>query len=732
MTESLGEFFGEGNQIKPSQVDPELEAILDNWLATIRTGGIGFLPRAINGRTYWYGFAPSARERRELLELLDAWVGPTYSDLAQSRGDLDAEDPFDIELSKLEAPPVRFEVLPRTSRRAAAAKRSVRDALLTLTRLVNNRPPSQFDAQRTTVEILDDLGHAVAVRDGDLAASTLAELEQAADFDQSNLAFLRIRVHAGMQAWDLLLADPALEEVLAMRRPLGVTRAIQSAVYFRHFVTVDHEGSEPRLQSVAESLEPGLLALYTGAPPTTRPEALVELLSRIRTVDVTPEDAGLAEVIRVAAGIEAGLDEHFRRVVGKFFPGSISHEMTTPSASLQDPISEVGALVISGQHASCIEFGLECEPSVEVGCAIVLSARQLSDAVWSQRVLDYLREHDLSDAVKARGPSFLEALKSLENDCQDAPSTGWLGWFFSLAETGSSAPSLSAVRDWPLLSLEEFKHLILEAPEAVLTKLGDGGGQFLAAHQDYLQSSDSHEVALQLVAAFALSGKASAGVRAQTLALVEMLTSSGAHGQTYVDLLDWASLVVGTNTSAVTVSWTCDVLSALTAVPTPDAIDATLQFFYKTSDALRNYRTALDGADVEALEVIASELSTELPDEFTALAKESSGEDRAKAYHYLAGKTVVLHSLTESAIIRAAQVLRRLVPTISVKTNSEHDGSPQLAQLSSNADYFVVVTASAKHAATTFISANRKGLPTLLVNSRGSSAILRALAEQSG
>lgn len=732
MTEPLNEFFGDGNQIKPFHVEPELQAILDNWLATIRTGGFGFLPRAIHGRTYWYGFAPSSRERRELLELLDAWVGPTHSDLAQSRGDLDAEDPFDIQLSKSEAPPLRFEVLPRTSRRAATAKRSVRDALLTLTRLVNSRPPSQFDAQRTTVEILDDLGHAVAVRDGDLAASTLAELEQAADFDQSNLAFLRIRVHAGMQDWDLLLADPALEEILAMRRPLGVTRAIQSAVYFRHFVAVDHEGSEPGLQSVTETLKPGLLALYTGAPPSTRPEALVELLSRIRTVDVTPEDPGLAEVIRVAAGIEVGLDEHFRRVVGQFFPGSIQPDTTTTSASLQDPIAKIGALMISGQHASCIEFGLKCETSADVACAIVLSARQLSDAVWSQRVLDYLYEHDLSDAVRARGPSFSEALKSLETDCQEAPSTGWLGWFLSLAETEASTPSMSAVRDWPPLSLDDFSQLILEAPEAVLTKLGDCGGQFLAAHQDYLQSSDSHEVILQLVAAFALSGKASAGIRAQTLALIEMLTSSGTDGRTYVDLLDWTSLVVGANTSAVTVSWTCDVLSALTAAPTPDAVDATLQFFYKTSDALRTYRTALDGADVEALEVIASELNTELPDEFSALAIQSSEEDRAKAYHYLAGKTVVLHSLTESAIIRAAQVLRRLVPTISVKTNSEHDGSPQLAKLSSNADYFVVVTASAKHAATTFIGAHRKGLPTLLVNSRGSSAILRTLAEQSG
>jgi len=42
---------------------------------------------------------------------------------------------------------------------------------------------------------------------------------------------------------------------------------------------------------------------------------------------------------------------------------------------------------------------------------------------------------------------------------------------------------------------------------------------------------------------------------------------------------------------------------------------------------------------------------------------------------------------------------------------------------------FVVVTASAKHAATDFIKAARAPKPQVQVNSRGTSAILRALAE---
>ena len=55
--------------------------------------------------------------------------------------------------------------------------------------------------------------------------------------------------------------------------------------------------------------------------------------------------------------------------------------------------------------------------------------------------------------------------------------------------------------------------------------------------------------------------------------------------------------------------------------------------------------------------------------------------------------------------------------------------APSLAAMSANSDVFVMVAASAKHAATDFIKDCRGSRPLLQVNSRGTSAILRSLAE---
>lgn len=731
MSDLLADFFGAGNEIKPADVDPTMQALLDSWQATIRRGGVGFLPRRTHQRTNWYAFAPSARLRRELLGLLEAWVGPTYSDIAIGRGELDLSDPFDAALADLKVVPLRFEVLPRDAPHSALAKEAVRNALATLTRLANERPPSQFDAMRTTVEILDDLGHAIAARDRTLAEACMAELERSADLDESNLAFLRLRLYAGMGDWAAMFADPALDHVLSMRRPLGVTRVIQSGLYYERFKDFDHEGAESDLRTAAEELASALRDLYTGAPPGNRAEAVVELVCRLLATP-SAADPAVEELVRFASGIQSGLDTQFRRIIEAFAPAETTPEPghAAPVEELApSPTTQIASLMLRGEFAACIELGVAREPSIEAGRALVHSARQLSSMEWSAKVVDYLVAHDLKEAVAATTPVLRADVEWLESICGKSPVRGWDDWFASLDDPVSGLlMSNEAIQSWEPLPAAKLVALLTHASENTLAKLGESGGQFLAVHSHLFDSQDAAEVTLRLVAAMALSGKASAGVRVQTLALFESLSVIEPSQSTFEEIIEWTAEILEANVAATTVSWACDIVQTLTSIPAPGSADAVLLFYYKTIETLRPYRTALDTTDLEALEAVAAELGSAVPADFRAVQADIV-QDPAAEYRYLEGKTVVLHSLTETAITRASQVLKRLVPTVDVRTNSEHDGSTQLAQLSANADVFVVVTAAAKHAATNFIADHRRGRPIVLVNSRGSSAILRALAD---
>ena len=64
-----------------------------------------------------------------------------------------------------------------------------------------------------------------------------------------------------------------------------------------------------------------------------------------------------------------------------------------------------------------------------------------------------------------------------------------------------------------------------------------------------------------------------------------------------------------------------------------------------------------------------------------------------------------------------------------VEINSEKVGSVKLRDLARNADIFVIVTRSAKHAATNFIEMHRKDKPTLRPTGKGTSSILYELAQ---
>lgn len=732
MSYRLDDFFEAGNDIKLADVDATMQALLDNWQAAIRGGGIGFLPRRTRQRTFWYAFAPSPRQRRELLGLLDAWIGPTYSDLERGRGELELSDPFDSALDSLEVAPLRFEVMPRVAPNSAPAKVAVRNALLMLTRLANERPASQFDAMRTTVEVLDDLGHAIAVRDRGLADSCIAELEHSADLDETNLAFLRLRFYAGMHDWMGVLREPSLEHVLSMRRPLGVTRVIQSALYHERFKNLDHQGAESELRAASEKLELGFRDLYTGATPGNRAEAVVELVCRLLTTP-SATDSAVLELIGAASGIESGLDEQFRRIVDAFLPPTTVSEPAPDEHREPTTAPAIADLMFQGEFAACIELGLASQPSVEAGRALVYAARQMSSTESAIRVVEYLARHDLTESVAATSPVLRADVAWLESISVECPVNDWEGWFAGLEETEAEPvqASIQTMHSWKPLSASKLAGLLGQASDATLAKLGERGGQFLAAHSEVFNAEGTAEVTLRLIAAMALSGKASAGIRVQTLALIESLSASSPSQPTYHDALEWTAEILETNAAAITVAWICDIVQTLTSIPAPGSAAAVLSFYFKATEALRPFRSALDGTDVEALEMVASELGTELPAVFRTAAAEAGVDGPAAFYRYLEGKSLVLHSLTESAITRAAQVLKRLVPTVDVRTNSEHDGSTQLAQMSANADVFVIVAAAAKHAATTFIADHRGGRPIVWVNSRGSSAILRELADNS-
>jgi hypothetical protein len=95
----------------------------------------------------------------------------------------------------------------------------------------------------------------------------------------------------------------------------------------------------------------------------------------------------------------------------------------------------------------------------------------------------------------------------------------------------------------------------------------------------------------------------------------------------------------------------------------------------------------------------------------------------------LRGKLVAIYTLTESAGLRAKRMLSAICGNLEVRLNHDHVGSERLKSLAREADYFVVTTQSAKHAATEFIKSHRPRSkpPFIYPSGKGSSSIVSSL-----
>lgn len=722
-------FFSAGNDLDLNRAPKQLRDAVEPWLARMRTdrGPVAFLPRLKGTRLWWYGIAPDAKGRRELLGLLDSWIGPTYSDLPLSRGRLDLSDPFDGWLGDaLESRVLRFEVLPSEGANIDQARTAVRRLLRALDQLITDRPPSAVTAPRPSSEILDDLGHAISALDGGLAERFLEELRDGADLDETNLAFQRLRVLAGFERWQDVLGDRSLRDLLELRRPPGVSRVIQRAVYEVHLSVLDRQERDRELAEAAEDVFERFEGLMSGSPePRSRPEMLLQFLAALRTT--TEGGRGwMDRLLQEAEAIDVGMSARLERL-------RRSIETQVEPIQPTDPFEEAQARYWAGDAIGALEVARGLPAKQNVLRLAVLAAADIGTSDAARNAIDLL---------EAAGPGVREtlqrssplraALSSLDGLVQEGAPRDWGSWFARIADGAARDDAIRWVQEvseeWPTLEAARLLQMVGGADDKTLAVVGEVAGTLLSAHAASLRPEDIAAIAHQILEALALSGRTSAGVRVQALNLADLLLAGEPSAPTVTAALEALTVLTAAMASSATIDWMVDVLETVTYYPVPQESDAArIRFVHDTMSHLRRMRTSLDRVQLEGVSSCLASIGMDMPGDLEQL-RSLEVDREADRYSCLSGQHVVIYSLMESASRRAAETLRRLVPTVRVETTAEHVGTDHLADLSRNADVFVVVTAAAKHAATDFIESNRAG-PLMLINSKGASALLRGLAE---
>lgn len=731
----LGLFFDEGvNKLTLQMVarDPDLRG----WAERLsRFGKPTVLPLwKENGEVLWHAIARSEPELQALRESLGAYLGPTYADLAGTRLAIRTDRPVGAALQAYSGGHVlRFR----------ADSDAIRLALRRMFAAWDLRPQRVSREGRSPGVLRREFEMALRARDAEAAREAFAALRDSGALDAANDLYLQVQYCGTFGRWQGLLALPEFRDLVALRRPAAVTDTLLQAVYHVHVAPrVRREGWGAAREAVRERVIPeyaGLLASWRGlrsleawtvaAAWATEQGDLVALQSASRHLQVlggAAADAAARWLVEVESTV-------------------------TPQEEVLplDLLSAARDAMREGDLERVIAEGVRAAPSEE-RARLLLQAGVLLHTLDAARTalsavdaLDSGARTALLDHPLAR--RWYEHLRPIDVIPEGGalPPASWSEWLDRLigeptwpaAEVRRTA-ELGA-QEWPLATLTE-----VGAVAGVVDRINripnERAGPFAESLPYLLESlqADGNYPDPTLESLY--------GALLEHLALVDVPTVSDL--RVYVDLLpsvlggrlDAASYVevlgnaqglIEALRASPTPTVVLDLLDALAVHPCRD-VEARLRLLTLALSLEERHRERWEDEDRTFLARLAREFEAAQVADALTPPTSVEGESPPDPLTALAGQYVAIYTLTESAGQRAQVLLETVVPGVRVETSSARGGDERLKAMAAGADVFVMVTASAKHAATGYIETHRpEERPLLRPQGKGTASLLRALRE---
>ena len=180
--------------------------------------------------------------------------------------------------------------------------------------------------------------------------------------------------------------------------------------------------------------------------------------------------------------------------------------------------------------------------------------------------------------------------------------------------------------------------------------------------------------------------------------------------------------------SARRIGWLLDFAELLALTSTRDE-EVQMRFLTMVVGAIRKHEKHVEPVQIELFRSLCDDIGhPEVAANLEIETDETEAETRDPWREVLDGQTLGIYTLTESAGRRVKQFLEEQCPDLTVHLRHDKAGSPELHRVAERADYFLVVTRSATHAATDVIEQHVPAERLIRPQGKGESSMLRDLA----
>ena len=731
----LAVVFGSESEVPRDNTKVEELIELNERLLRPSEAGPFILPVVIKKTTTYLAIAMSADQNRDLLRLLHACVGQTYTTL----GTFDPESEF-FETQAFQAA-VRFagrrewvttfEVVVAGLTDGNDAKKAVQSQVESVLKFSLHRPDRSLRTVAPIGKVLREFDVAVEHGDRNTALHILnTRLTGTGHFSRANKLFLRIRYLAAFEDWEELDGLVSAEPLAQTRRPALVSDALAKLALSGHA----RNAADP-YASFDEHVAP-------------RFGCLIETVDQIRSVHGAEyfvlwnlsAGATSTAIARLLEGYRWAEEPNVLRHL------SFENEQPSHSVSTSELTVEVRDAVEQGQFDYALQLLQQTEPIADLVPAVVVITRRLLTAEAMALLSDYRNRIGTKevDGEVARFGSLEIGVADQPSSPTDAQSEdtstirlSWAERVTAVARGDKSGSSLireaqeDNVHDL-IVENDEMPALVaaleqnMEAASA--RDVLDALAILLSRLRDQLPDSEQAKLGALQWAVLRLWGLGDdSGDLARARRILEIsdsILASGCSVAEYEEMVDtydlrWAPFLtdVGFSVGVRAVE--------LLAGARPAQDDKLLNFAIRILGRVQPANLPrLERVDVLVAAALSDELDLEL--NFGLLLEPPGEESDQRTYE---GTVVGLYSLDENALRRAADILFKELPGVDVRTAADKVSSDRLRSMAQNSDVMVVATAVAAHAATDAISDARGDRDSTYAAGKGSSSLVSAALE---
>jgi len=678
------------------------------------------LPRQQGKQLLFYALAPTPQLWRQLRPLLLAFAGPTLTDFIGLPAQLDTNDSVEAWLAAQNAIVARLRTRPDTQTITIRA-------LQRLVALLSHSEIPEREHSLPTGLLLKRFREALLGSDLNTATTILDQLAIETRLDALNLLFLRVRLYEARADWAGLRTQDWFNQLCRTRRPPAVSSALLTALYHTE-LTGQINNPDACLEHFRQQVRPTIGDLLNQPPPNPTP-AIWKVFALEAASAKSTKQAWFSDLIAVAA-TDADLADWLNRL-GLDTQAKPTDTVSIPTAELppSTPLTRLQMLATLPTTLDNAREALLLTPQVNSLEGFTL-ARQC------------VKNLPVEEHQRLLEPLWLRELWRLTLEaCGEQPVQNWLDWLQAIQNVAFDQALTVAERGVEEWSIDQ--QLADPRPVSEIAKALDGVSGSLAEARlqeavpllvDWLRQAKNYPCGrhLPLYRALLLRIALNTGRSTHDLVaashLIEAQLAVGLDEPGYRELLEALNLLADAASGRRGVDWLLDMLELTLQHPTADP-SGRGGLWHTALGKLRPLLSNLTPVQIALLyelaqslgiQAVGPEVSIPLPPLPTT----------PSAFAALNGLRLAIYTLTERAGKQAADILAKWAPGLRVELNHDHVGTPALKNLAEQADIFVMVTQSAKHAATTFIQQHRRNRRTLLFPAgRGASSILAKIQE---